>query len=332
MNERAFTRLSICAVLLLITVTLVSCGGTTHGDAAVEKSHLSSTTSAPPTTTNPALQILSPQKTPPVSDECSEAPTYSADGNASPLICPNGGVNAKVWSIYASDHLIVMQLGPNASASQVYSAMCADAAGGHTTNPIESNAEQLVSHYDGWSFGGASEFTDFLSENCPATTTTTSSTGTTFPTYGLSGYGATMVAWDKFHSSDGNYQGFPAYGSIISTPEGPTPQFIGVMHAGNQITQFIEVLPTGTSVASAKQIALQSLPYDSTPLSFYVSYQNGSCAFWNLSSPTLTAAGMGADVTIEMAYDDSNGAPHYEPNDINALTFEAGSNDSSGTC
>lgn len=122
-----------------------------------------------------------------------------------------------------------MQLGPNTSASQVYSAMCTDAAAGHTTNPIESNAEQLVSHYNEWSFGGDSEFTDFLGENCPSTTTTTSSTGTTFPTYGLSGYGATIVAWDEVHSSDANYEGFPAYGPIISTPEGPTPQFIEVM-------------------------------------------------------------------------------------------------------
>lgn len=41
---------------------------------------------------------------------------------------------------------------------------------------------------------------------------------------------------------------------------------------------------------------------------------------------------MGADVSIEMAYDDSNGSPHYEPNNVNTLTFEAGTNDSSSTC
>ena len=240
-----------------------------------------------------------------------------------------------MWSTYASDHLLVMQLGPNASASQVYSAMCTDAASGHTTYPIESNAEELVSHYNGWSFGDSSEFTGFIGENCPSTTTTTSSTSTTYPTYGLSGYGATIVAWDKFHSSDPKYEGFPAYGPIISTPEGPTPQFIEVQNDGTNITQFIEVLPDGTSLASAKQIVLESLPFDAVAQSFDVSYQDGSCGFWNLISQSLVAAGQGGangSVSIEMAYDDSNGAPHYEPSNVNTLTFEAGTNDSSSTC
>ena len=191
------SRLLIVPAICGLLMTGCSSGAPRKG-AATEGSTTVSTT----TTTNPALQILSPQKTPPVSDECSEAPAYSADGNATPLICPNGGVNAQVWSIYASNNLLVMTLGPSASASQVYSAMCTDSASRHTTYPIESNAEQLVSHYNGWSFGNSSEFAGFIGTNCPSTTTTTSSTSTTYPTYGLSGYGATIVAWDKFHSSD----------------------------------------------------------------------------------------------------------------------------------
>jgi hypothetical protein len=67
-----------------------------------------------------------------------------------------------------------MLQGPSATAAQVYNAMCTDIVGGHTTNPIESNAEQLVSQYNGWTFSNESEIADFVGENCPSTTTTTS--------------------------------------------------------------------------------------------------------------------------------------------------------------
>jgi len=118
----------------------------------------------------PMREILPPQTTPPVSDECSEPLAYSADGNATPLLCPAGGVNRLAWNDYASNHLLVMQLGPNSSASQVYGAMCSDSAAGNTTNTIESAAEQLTSEYNGWSFGNESKFLDYLDENCPPST------------------------------------------------------------------------------------------------------------------------------------------------------------------
>jgi hypothetical protein len=104
------------------------------------------------------------------------------------------------------------------------------------------------------------------------------------------------------------------------------------MIVGQQVIQFIQVLPDGTSLASAQSIALTSLPADVVPGAFDVSNQNGSCGFWNLTSQTLSAAGFSDAIVIEMAYDDSNGAPHYKPNDINTLTVEGGTNDSSGTC
>jgi hypothetical protein len=167
----------------------------------------------------------------------------------------------------------------------------------------------------------------------PTTATVPPTTATsTAPSNGLTGFGATVSSWDASHTSDPSYEGFPAYGPTVSTPEGPTPQFIEVQSAGGIITQFIQVLPDGTSLSSAMSIAMQSLPPDSSPSSFVQSNQNGSCGFWNLSSQMLAAAGESSGITIEMAYDDSNGAPHYEPNDINTLTFESGTNDSSGTC
>jgi hypothetical protein len=148
----------------------------------------------------------------------------------------------------------------------------------------------------------------------------------------LTGLGATLGAWNNAHQQDSKYQGFPAYGPAVSTPEGPTPQFIEIMEFGTQITQFTEVLPGGTSLSSAQQIALTSLPADAVPQSLVASDQNGSCQFWNLSSQSLAATGQSGAITIEMAYDDSNGSPHNDPNNMNTLTFEFGTNDSSGTC
>jgi hypothetical protein len=52
--------------------------------------------------------------------------------------------------------------------------------------------------------------------------------------------------------------------------------------------------------------------------------QTSSCAFWNLSSDELGQATGGPLVTVEMAYDDSAGAPYWRPSDVNTLTFEMG--------
>ena len=136
----------------------------THLSTTTTAAQATTTTAAPTTTTaNPAFAILSPQTSPPVLAECSITLTDDADGNVSPILCTNGGVNVPAWNYYAANHLAVMSLGQSATASQVLSAMCSDTS----TNPIEENAEQLVSHYNGWAFGNDTEFTEFLSQNCP---------------------------------------------------------------------------------------------------------------------------------------------------------------------
>jgi hypothetical protein len=137
---------------------------TTHPSTTTTAAPATTTTAAPTTTTaNPAFAILSPQTTPPVSAECSITLTDDADGNVSPILCANGGINVPAWNYYAANHLAVMSLGPSATSSQVLNAMCSDTS----TNPIEENAEQLVSHYNGWPFGNDTEFTEFLAQNCP---------------------------------------------------------------------------------------------------------------------------------------------------------------------
>ena len=85
-------------------------------------------------------------------------------------------------------------------------------------------------------------------------------------------------------------------------------------------------------LASAAQTAvLANLPSDAVAQSLNISHtaaaqgQTSSCAFWNLSSTELGAALMGDRfVEVEMAYDDSAGAPYWRQNDVNTLTFDIG--------
>ena len=111
------------------------------------------TTSLPPTTTTttvPALPVLPPATVPPVVGECSQQLTFDADGNASPLLCQNGEINVIAWRYYAQGNSSVMSLGPNATPSQVFSALC---AGAYTSSyPIQDNVYILSAAYYGWNF------------------------------------------------------------------------------------------------------------------------------------------------------------------------------------
>lgn len=93
---------------------------------------------------------------------------------------------------------------------------------------------------------------------------------------------------------------------------------------------FIESIPT-TTVTSAKSEAMDLMPGDTVADSFVVAHNTtgDSCAFWNLASPSLAAAGRGGangEVSVEMGYDDTAGAPSYRVGEINTLSFEMGAN------
>jgi len=118
-----------------------------------------------------------------------------------------------------------------------------------------------------------------------------------------------------------------ASGPTVQTPEGPTPQFIDVTTAGNQIIKYIEVLPDNTPLAEAETAVMANLPSDAVAQSLNISHtastvgETSSCAFWNLSSPTLGRATISPLVEVEMSYNNSVGAPYWRPNDVNTLTF-----------
>jgi hypothetical protein len=130
-------------------------------------------TSAPTGGTTALRAVLAPATVPPVSNECTLQLTYDTDGNVSPLVCPDGGVNGLAWHVYAYgsssvlDSSELLRLGPYASPAQVYEAMCHDYTNVYKTRPITESAEQLAQTYYGWRFAGDNPLQDFQVRGCP---------------------------------------------------------------------------------------------------------------------------------------------------------------------
>lgn len=140
MGRSAVTRVALGVLPLVTAVVLAAC-----------------TSSSSP---SPMATRLPPAPSLPVAAECSISLTTSGDGNVSPLLCPDGGINVRAWHVYATNNLLVMAQPRSASEYQVVQAFCSDLADGHTTLTIEDSAEELATHYNGWSFGGDSAVTD----------------------------------------------------------------------------------------------------------------------------------------------------------------------------
>ncbi len=153
--------------------------------------------------------------------------------------------------------------------------------------------------------------------------------GSSSPASGLTGFGATVASWNAAHTKDASYAGMPAYGPTISTPQGPSPQFVQVTVQSGVISQYIEVLPKNTSLATAKKDALANLPSTAVAKSFVVT---SSCAFWNFTSDAVAGALGSNQIAVEMAYDDASGSPYWEPANVNTLTFQTGRGETSDVC
>jgi hypothetical protein len=78
---------------------------------------------------------------------------YGANGNAGPVLCPDGRPNLLLDRWYRKIPLKVLGLGPNASPIDVKNAICADFSSGRTTIPIESGAAKLAEVEQQWHFG-----------------------------------------------------------------------------------------------------------------------------------------------------------------------------------
>lgn len=75
-----------------------------------------------------------------------------ADGNITPVTCPDGHPNAYAMPALQGAAPRMMGLGQSATPAVVQSAACADLANS-STNPIEESAYKLAKALNGWSFG-----------------------------------------------------------------------------------------------------------------------------------------------------------------------------------
>jgi len=153
--------------------------------------------------------------------------------------------------------------------------------------------------------------------------------GGSSPTSSLTGFGATIAAWNSAHPKGSVYAGLLAYGPTVATPQGPMPQFNGVQLQSGRVSQYTEVLRNGTPLAAAKKAALANLPSSAVAKSFIVTT---SCAFWNFTSTAVNDAVGSPQVAVELAYDDASGSPYWMPGNVNTLTFQTGKGSSSDVC
>ncbi|HEY5024866.1 MAG TPA: hypothetical protein VII76_07805 [Acidimicrobiales bacterium] len=157
----------------------------------------------------------------------------------------------------------------------------------------------------------------------------TGACGGSSPASSLTGFGATIAAWNNAHTQAASYAGLPAYGPVVSTPQGRIPQYSEVQLESGRVSQYLEVLPNGTSLATAEKAARANLPSSAVAKSFVVTT---SCAFWNFTSTIVNDAMGSPQVTVEIAYDDASGSPYWMPNNVNTLTFQTGKGSSSDVC
>jgi hypothetical protein len=83
---------------------------------------------------------------------CSASLQLYQDGNAGPLFCRSGAIIVDAWTYFAPADPHVLSVGRGATLTAVESAICADGAINHATNPMEESGYQLAAAYYGWNF------------------------------------------------------------------------------------------------------------------------------------------------------------------------------------
>lgn len=146
-------------VAAVATLLLVSAGCGTAAPAPVGGTpHATPGAGSPPATpsvTSPsALPPASPRASPLGLEACGEV-THNQDGNAVPVLCPDGRPSLAADRYFRSlePALAVLHLAPDANLDDVETAMCADKTFAHTTNPAEDSAYRLMAAEQGWTFG-----------------------------------------------------------------------------------------------------------------------------------------------------------------------------------
>ena len=96
--------------------------------------------------------MLAPATDLPVASLCQTDIAFTADGNATPLLCKSGALNVQAWFFYKSVSASVLGIGLNPTEGQVESAICDDLNHNKATRSEEASGYKLASTYYGWSF------------------------------------------------------------------------------------------------------------------------------------------------------------------------------------
>jgi hypothetical protein len=130
----------------------------------------SATASAQPTGSRGTQEVLRPATEPPTDKECTYPVTYTADGNATPLLCQDGRLNVDAWDFYYAGFAgsELLRLGQGVTAATVYQAMCHDYSDLHMTKPEAESTEEIAQAYYGWNVSASALSLRLTNEGCPS--------------------------------------------------------------------------------------------------------------------------------------------------------------------
>jgi hypothetical protein len=159
-----------------------------------------------------------------------------------------------------------------------------------------------------------------------ASTACSSGSGGNAAPAGLTGFGATVAAWDAAHSADtsANLQAGCCFDRVKGLGYGARDRFILVSGDSGIIDGYEENFAEGTSIGRAKKIVAQSFPSDMTTM---WERKLRTCYQWQVTSPTLASI-LGApkigepsgDVFIEFDSDNASLHPTYLADDVTDAT------------
>lgn len=183
----------------------------------------------------------------------------------------------------------------------------------------------------------------------PTTTSTTAVPVTTSPAASaasqLTGIGTTLARMEAIHGLDNGPGSTCAttgacFGApVVNDESGRTYQFTSVSVVGGLITGYQQNFAPDTTVSAAESEIMQWMPKDATLGPLTIDENGGSCALFNITSPTLASLfntaliGDGQGVlAVELSYTDPDLNVIYDPNDVQDAAIAATSSDPSSSC
>jgi hypothetical protein len=191
-----------------------------------------------------------------------------------------------------------------------------------------------------------------------SSTATSTSTGKTAPTTGttlapsaaaisakLAGIGATVARIMELHGRDEVAGGLCSsgpvcFGAPIRNTEGDKFQFANVSVTDGIVNGYTQAFPTDTNLSTARSEILLWLPRDATISALTVNHNGGSCAQFDVKSPTLAtvfsavpAIGDPQGVLgVTLSYSDANKNVAFDPHNIQNARISTTPTDPTATC